>query len=274
MTLLPILQSVHQPGADDLVRLFHRTELHWSRHLGEEAALDAGTAITNPELPNVWNANRVLDAAVPAGSSPADVVLEADEHFAAQGVRCAQWTANPAAPAERTAPLAEHLTAAGWRVEADDILHLAGRPSGPVAEVTGLTIIPARASFRHARALAEEASRLWNQPQVAEAAMLHLDDPHFDALIALKEGVAVGRIGVLAVGDIGRIEHVYVAEAFRRQGVGRTLMSRAMEICLRSLFRHVMLSVDPGNAAAQALYAGIGFRRIGRIVSYRAPWTA
>ena len=32
--------------------------------------------------------------------------------------------------------------------------------------------------------------------------MLHLDDPHCDAMLALKDGTVAGRAGVLAVGDI------------------------------------------------------------------------
>src|SRR5690349_13828380 len=103
---LPILQATHEPAPGDLIRLFHRTELHWSRHLGEEAPLDAGVAISNPDLPNVWNANRVLDAAVLEGTSPTDALREVDGHFSAQGLRCAQYTLNPSAPAARTVPLA------------------------------------------------------------------------------------------------------------------------------------------------------------------------
>ena len=39
----------------------------------------------------------------------------------------------------------------------------------------------------------------------------------------------------------------------------------------RSLFKHVMLSVFPDNAAALALYERIGFRKVGEIVAYHAP---
>ena len=99
--------------------------------------------------------------------------------------------------------------------------------------------------------------------------MLHLDDPHYNALLALRDGKVAGRAGVLAVGDVGRIDQVYVAQAFRRQGVGRTLMSRRWRSAGRSLFRHVMLSMDPSNDAARALYDEIGFQAIGQIVSYR-----
>ena len=76
---------------------------------------------------------------------------------------------------------------------------------------------------------------------------------------------------MLAVGDVGRIDKVYVAEAHRRQGIGRTLLGRALEICARSLFKHVMLSVRPDNEPAQALYAASGFRKIGQFIEYRAP---
>lgn len=269
---LPILQPSrsHDASPETLVRLFHRTEMHWVRHLSEETQLDAGTAFTNPEMPRVWDANLVIDAAVPEGTSVEETVAEVDQHFAARGVRCLQWIMNPSAPAERTRPLIEHLLSRGGSARPVDIMHLAGQPSGVVREVGGLTIIPARASFRHARALAEEEAARWGEPRLADASMLHLDDPHWDALLALRDGVAVGRAGVLAVGDVGRIDHVFVSERFRRQGIGRTLMSRALEICARSLFRHVMLCVRPDNREAVALYDQLGFRKVAQMVAYHA----
>lgn len=271
---LPILQVTHQPGPADLVRLFHKTEAHWTAHLAEPTPLDVGTAYANPDLAAVWDANRVLDAALPDSVTPAEAVAEAEEHFRQAGTRCAAWVLNPAAPAGRTAPLAEHLSATGWRPSPDDILYLAGHPAGPIREAVGLTIIPARASFRHARMLAEEAAARWDRPQVADADMLHLDDPHWDALIALRDGTPAGGVGVLAVGEVGRIANVFVSERFRRQGVGRTLMGRALEICARSLFKHVLLSAEPGDTPAQALYRELGFRKIGEIVNYRRSATA
>ena len=266
---LPILQSAHDSSPQTLVRLFHRTELHWVRHLGEEAQLDVGTAITNPSLPNVWNANGMFDATLPEGTTAEEAVAEVEAHFAANGTRCRQWVMNPAAPAAQSARLAEHLLAAGGRADNDDIMYLGGRPVGVVRETAGLTVIPARASFRHARALAEERAADFGSPQLAESAMLHLDDPHWDALVALRDGTAVARVGVLAVGEVGRIDQVFVSRPFRRQGIGRTMMGRALEICARSLFKHVMLSVAPDNRAAIALYEQLGFRRIGRLTAYR-----
>jgi ribosomal protein S18 acetylase RimI-like enzyme len=268
---LPILQASTEPTPENLVRLFHRTELHWVRHVGEETQLDAGTAFTNTALPRIWDANGILDAALPDGATPEEAVSEVDRHYAQQGLRCRQWIMNPSASAGQTLPLVDFLASRGFRTDRYDVMHLAGRPAGLVREVGGLTIIPARASFRHARALAEEAAAEHGEPLLADASILHLDDPHWDALLALRDGVALGRVGVLAVGDVGRIEHVFVSAAARRQGVGRTLMSRAMEICARSLFRHVLLCVRPSNAPAITLYGQLGFRKVGEMRVYRDP---
>src|SRR5438067_1819420 len=91
-----------------------------------------------------------------------------------------------------------------------------------------------------------QTERHWTE-HLVEAAMAHLDDPHYDALLALKDGQAVAKVGVLAVGEIGRIEPMFVAESSRRQGIGRAMMLRALEICARSLFKHVFLSCMPDN---------------------------
>ena len=59
---LPILSSRPEPTAADLIRLYYRTELHWARQLAEEeAALDIGTALFNPSLPDVADANNQVN---------------------------------------------------------------------------------------------------------------------------------------------------------------------------------------------------------------------
>src|SRR5437764_325477 len=65
----PTLQSHPHASREDLIRYYHKIELHWARHLGKEAALDVGTAISNPELNKVHDANRLCDAALPEGLS-------------------------------------------------------------------------------------------------------------------------------------------------------------------------------------------------------------
>jgi ribosomal protein S18 acetylase RimI-like enzyme len=268
---LPIL-NVPPPSPTDemLVRYFHQTERHWTEHIAEASELDVGLAFTNAELGNVHDANRILMASLPAEVEPDDAIKMADEHYAARGVRCRSWVMNPSSPQSQTDPLVGALLSRGYRSAAKDILHLR-HVQAPSVAVPELTIIPARASFRHARALAEESAKKWDERQLVEAELAHLDDPHWDALLALKDGVAVATIGVLAAGEIGRIENVFVSASFRRQGIGKAMMARALEICARSLFKHVFVSCEPQNSAAQGMCRNLGFEKIAEFAQYQAP---
>jgi ribosomal protein S18 acetylase RimI-like enzyme len=219
------------------------------------------------------DANRMLMAAMPEGMSAADTITLVHEYYSSQNARCRSWVMNPSADQSQTEPLKLALLNQGLQTHAEDVLYLQHVASAPIVPSHDLTIIPARASFRHARELAEET--VVGRPpeearQLVEAAIAHLDDPHYDALLALRDGRAIAKVGVLAAGEIGRIEPLFVAEAHRRQGVGRTMMARALEICARSLFKHVFLSCNTDNEPAQQLYRSLGFVRIGQMISYDA----
>src|SRR4051812_13412087 len=101
---LPILKTSSDATPEALVRYYHQTELQWTRHVGEETQLEVGTAFTNSELPNVHYANRILDAAVPDGVTPAQAVAQVDEHYRQANTRCWGWVMNPSAPPDRTQP--------------------------------------------------------------------------------------------------------------------------------------------------------------------------
>jgi ribosomal protein S18 acetylase RimI-like enzyme len=271
---LPVINARYDRSEFDLVRLFHKTGTMWAQHLAEPEQLDVGTAYANSSLARVWDANQVRDVALPPDLSPAQALELVAGHFNEQGSRCAAWVTNPSAPREQTAPLVDHLLATGHSRRDEDILYLRRMPEGPIAQASNLRIIPARASYRHSRTLAlEAANECWPDvaDQLAEAAVAHLDDPHFDALVALRDDRAVASVGVLAVGELGLVENLYVSAEFRRQGIGRTMMSRALEICARSLFRHVFLSLAPPNDAAMTLYRKLGFEPIGQYTRYLAP---
>jgi ribosomal-protein-alanine N-acetyltransferase len=270
---LPILQVRHEPTQADLIRLFHRTDAQWVANLSEPAALDIGTAYANSALPQVWDANNLRDAALHGTTTPQQAMQEVEAHYSALGTRCAYWVMNPSAEDVQTRPLIDHLLASGYTAQVDHILRLQKIPSQSIPEVPGLKIIPARASYKHARelAIAKAAERWGGSDQLVEAYLQDLDNPHFDALLALKDDRPVACLGVLSVGELGRIESVYVAKEFRRQGIARAMMSRALEICARSLFKHIFILTEPANHAAQSLYQQFGFASIGQFTSYRAP---
>jgi ribosomal protein S18 acetylase RimI-like enzyme len=51
------------------------------------------------------------------------------------------------------------------------------------------------------------------------------------------------------------------------------MMCRAMEICARSLFKHVLLRVLLDNDIAIALYKKFGFAKIGEFIEFQNPAT-
>jgi RimJ/RimL family protein N-acetyltransferase len=271
---LPVIQFHGTHNAADLIRLFLQTEARWTEHLAEPEPLDVGTTYANAELAEVYDANNVRDVALADGMTPAQAMAMVEVHYAEKKARCAYWTMNSSAPADQTRPMVDHLLEQGYRAIVSDVLALGYAPDGRIIEAPGIKIIPTRASFRHARELFEEIDRARaHPPACAEAKMLHLDDPHWDSLLALKDGRAAAHVGVLGAGEIGRIKQVMVAEPFRRQGIALAMMSRALEICARSLFRHVMISVSAANEPARRLYQKIGFKKVGGVTSYFAPWT-
>jgi ribosomal protein S18 acetylase RimI-like enzyme len=268
---LPILNTRNEASPSDLIRLFHKTEALWTEHMAEPTSLDVGTAYTNPDLSEVWDANNIRDVSLPEEMTPEDAFTQVESHYAEKNLRCIYWTPNPSAPANRTQPLIDLLLSRAYQPASNDIMHLQHLPTRTAPEIPGLKIIPARASFRHTRQLFDEHSTRWRTPQVAEADMTHLDDPHWDALLALKDGHPVAHAGVLAAGEIGRIDNVYVTSSQRRQGLATLMLSRVLEICARSLFKHILLSVLPTNTAAIELYKKFGFQKIGDTTSYFDP---
>src|SRR5687767_14079039 len=125
---LPILQANREPTPSDLIRYFHRTEMLWMQHLADETALDVGTAYTNAELNEVYDANHVRDAMLPEGANAGEMIDEVDRHYAEQGVRCAYWVMNPSAPATQTQPLMDELTRRGHQPSTFDIQLLGKTP--------------------------------------------------------------------------------------------------------------------------------------------------
>src|SRR5688500_10722454 len=167
---LPILKTTTEATPEALLRYFHQTELQWTRHTSQETQLDVGVAMHNAELPRTHMANRVLDAAVPPELTPAEALRLADEHFADAGSTCWQWVMNPSAPPERTRPMVEHLSSLGYARDACDVMHVDRMPTSPIpSRDLGLTVIPARASFKHARELHAEGAAAWGVSELADA---------------------------------------------------------------------------------------------------------
>lgn len=81
-------------------------------------------------------------------------------------------------------------------------------------------------------------------------------------------GRVAGYVVALDAADEGEILNLAVAEAGRRRGLGRALVQAILDRLRRRGVRQVYLEVRESNTAARALYAGFGFKEVGRRRAY------
>jgi len=83
-------------------------------------------------------------------------------------------------------------------------------------------------------------------------------------LLAVKRGRICGTATIVIMevlaGKRARIEDVVVAEAMRRQGIGRKLVARAVQLAREKGAFSIELTSHPSRQSANALYLGLGFR--------------
>ena len=87
-------------------------------------------------------------------------------------------------------------------------------------------------------------------------------------LVAEQQGKVAGYVVALDAADEGEILNLAVAEGGRRRGLGRALVEAITAALSERGVRQVYLEVRESNAAARALYAGFGFKDVGRRKGY------
>ena len=82
-------------------------------------------------------------------------------------------------------------------------------------------------------------------------------------LLACADGVPVGCVGVRhSEPDVAELKRLYLRSAGRGSGLGRTLVTTALEWARASGYRRIRLDTVPGMEVAQRLYRSLGFREI------------
>lgn len=95
----------------------------------------------------------------------------------------------------------------------------------------------------------------WTGEKVLEASN------RFRVLLAIEDGNVVGYTDITYAFDENEPFDVFVKEEYRRNGYGKAMMAKAIEM---NAPKSMMLLVDYDNAGAIALYESLGFVRIER----------
>ena len=104
----------------------------------------------------------------------------------------------------------------------------------------------------------------WTEQGVRES----IENENTHLYLALADGEAAGYMGVQIFSGEGYVTNIATLPEYRRQGVAKALIRRA----LQNEMEFLTLEVRENNAAAISLYESLGFERVGvRPRFYRSP---
>lgn len=116
-------------------------------------------------------------------------------------------------------------------------------------------------------ALLSALHRDWDEPWDERAFATLLATPGVFGILA-GEDQPLGFILCRVAADEAEVLTLFVPESFRRKGVATALLDRAVAHMCAAQTAALFLEVSEANAAARALYTGLGFTEIGRRARY------
>ena len=95
-----------------------------------------------------------------------------------------------------------------------------------------------------------------------------LEDPSVRFLLAEAEGHVLGFAVLQYMPPEAELQDIAVDRTVQDRGIGRQLITRLLEECVRADVTAVHLDVRAGNDRAIALYSSLGFEAVGRRSGY------
>lgn len=220
--------------------------------------------MTAPDVPTLL---RVLEATWPPAATRVDAGWTLRDG-AGGGKRVSAATAGPGARAEDAPDLVqirpgdealdEALAAGGWQLVDETCLYLSPvEPlSGPLAHGTAYW-------SRQRMAIMED---IWAAGGIGPERLAVMDraaEPK--ASLLCRAGDRAAGTGFVAIAEgVAMVHALEVAAGHRRQGVARLLMRCAANWAARNEAAWLALAVTAANAAARALYEGLGMEEVAR----------
>lgn len=228
-----------------------------------------GTAVFTPELPLRHDSNYLLVETLPAETSAAELVEEAERVQGAAGLEHRLLFFRNAVLGERFAP---ELVGLGWRCDRHVLMAQRGEPervldTSIVREVTEATLRDARE--RQIR------SYPWGTPEVAqqllEAKRRIPVDARFFAVVT--DGVVASYGDLYIDGNIAQIEDVATVPEQRGRGYASAVVLRAVAEA-RAAGAELVFLVADAEGWPKDLYRRLGFDEIGANVKLLRTKTA
>lgn len=116
----------------------------------------------------------------------------------------------------------------------------------------------------HAPRLAELEQMCFSDPWSEEGIAFEANNEAARFFVAVVGGDIAGYAGMLFAADLGNICNIAVFPQYRRQGVGRKLVSALIDSARELEVSELTLEVRESNEPAKKLYASFGFEEVGR----------
>lgn len=253
------------PAGTTAVRM---SNLAYLRHVSQETTLDNGIMYFNDEHPTLDACNLVGDVLIEEMETEPDVAFQRiDAAFKEKGAKCCRWIPAAQQPSETLDKL---LTPHGFLRE--ETVALTRMPSPVPDKDSRLHILAARAMRRACTTLLKQrfADRSEHAEALLDLQLSRMDDPQFDAYLAMIDDQPAGYIALHQVGEIGRIRDLYVAKDCRGTGVAAALLNYALSTAQRWSLRPICVEIPAAARGARAMLDKAGFEEAGRLVQFRA----
>lgn len=243
---LPVMAD-RSASAETLWRRYVDIAFDHAQALGEEADVAGGRAVVRP---------------APTPDRPTIVWAELDDASAAHATDFLTHTAiGGTIVSAGGRPIDGIARAAGWYANARQLVRLTNAQNLNLIPTTDV-ILPARAAFA--------AVTSWCEARSAESFLLHLDDPHYEAFVLLRNGVPLAIAGLQSRGQVGLICDAFVEPDERRRGLGRRLLHRLIELAARAQLPDVFATHGRDDSVAAAWLADAGFHAVRSYTAYTA----
>ncbi|MBZ4688348.1 MAG: [ribosomal protein S18]-alanine N-acetyltransferase [Clostridia bacterium] len=104
----------------------------------------------------------------------------------------------------------------------------------------------------------------YTTPWSREAFVTEVQDNDFAKyFVALQHSVVIGYAGMWIILDESHVTTIAVHPDFRKQGLGRLLMTTLMKEAIVLGADRITLEVRPSNTSARSLYNSLGFKPVG-----------
>ena len=154
------------------------------------------------------------------------------------------------------------------------MIHRLDKANLPADLNPSIQVIPGRAGYSELKAYYKAQAGEHDRADEALATMIaetridQLDEPGYDVFLGRIDDQPLGAVGVITLGSVGVVHDLYALGAARGQGLGKALMTHAIQYCARAQLGTVIVCA-PLGCPATPLYAKMGFTSGAQLVAYR-----